>query len=80
MQSGDLLEVYSAPNQLEADRLVLMLAEDGVEAITRATTMSSFPVTGSVLLVVPADDAEKARKIIGNARREGAVTDRGELL
>jgi hypothetical protein len=76
----DLLEIYAAASSMEAERLVLMLGEDGVEALSRATTASSFPTGGQYLILVKASDREKAVKTIGDARREGAITDRGEML
>jgi hypothetical protein len=78
----DVLEIYAAASALEADRLVLMLTEDGIEAMARATTMSSFPAsaTSQHLVLVRAADKEKALATIEAARREGAVTMGGEVL
>lgn len=78
--ADDLIELYAATNQLEADRLVLLLVEDGIEALARATTMTSFPTSGAWLVQVRHADREKAAKIIGAARLEGAVSHRGEFL
>lgn len=79
MEAEDLIELYAATNQLEADRLVLLLAEDGIEAIPRATTMTSFPTSGAWLILVAESAVDAARKIISNARLEGAISDRGEF-
>lgn len=78
-EADDLVEVYAASNQLEADRLVLLLQDDGVEALARATTMSSFPTTGAWLVQVRFGDLATAKKVIAAARSEGAVSDRGEF-
>lgn len=78
--ADDLIELYAATSQLEADRLVLLLKDDGIEALARATTMTSFPTTGAWLVQVRFGDLASARKIIGAARTEGAVSDRGEFL
>ncbi|HEY1098442.1 MAG TPA: hypothetical protein VGF99_05925 [Myxococcota bacterium] len=77
--SEHLIELYAAPGRIEADRLVLLLQEDGVEVITRPTTSSMFPVEGPMLLLVPEHDVARARSTIENARREGAVGYEGEF-
>lgn len=76
----DLLEIYAAASEVEAQRLVLLLQEDGVEATVRATTSSSFPTGGQYLILVATSDQHTARTTIANARREGAVSDHGEML
>ncbi len=80
LHNEDILEIYAAASAVEAERLVLLLEEDGIEALARATTMSSFPAGGQHLVLVKASDREKALKTIADARREGAVSDRGEVL
>jgi|GEM_PF-1500191 len=79
MEAEDLIELYAATNQLEADRLVLLLAEDGIEAIPRATTMTSFPTSGAWLILVAESAAEAARAVITSARLAGAISDLGEF-
>jgi hypothetical protein len=79
-EAEDLLELYSAPSQLEADRLVLMLGDDKIEAIARATTMTNFPTTGGYLILVRAGDAAQARKLIAEARRDAVIGEGGEFL
>jgi hypothetical protein len=76
----DLVELYAAASAIEAERLVLLLNEDGVEALARETTASSFPTSGMHLIMVRTSDREKAHATIALARSEGAVTDRGEWL
>jgi hypothetical protein len=76
----DLVELYAPANAIEADRIVMMLADDGIEAIARATTISSFPTSGQHLVLVRAADRQVARATIENARRESAISDGGEWL
>ena len=76
----DLLEIYAAASAIEAERLILLLEEDGIDGIARATTMSSFPTAGQHLILVRAGDAEKAKVTIGDARREGVISENGEWL
>lgn len=76
----DLIELYAPASQVEAERIVLLLEEDGVEGLARATSSSSFPTASQHLILVRAGDREKARKTIDDARREGVITDGGEWL
>jgi hypothetical protein len=78
----DWVELYAASSQLEASRIVLMLDEDGVDSIARATTMTSFPAGGSSqhLVLVRFEDRVRARLMIDAARRESAITTNGEFL
>lgn len=78
--ADDLIELYAAQGAIEADRIVLLLAEDGVEALARATTVSSFPTAAQHLILVRGADRERARATIENARREGAISHGGEWL
>jgi hypothetical protein len=78
----DLIELYAASSAVEADRLVLLLDEDGIEAIARATTMSSFPAASDAghLVCVRAGDRARAKQVIEAARADGAVTLHGTFL
>jgi hypothetical protein len=78
--ADDLIELYASTIAVEADRIVLLLAEDGIEALARATTMSSFPTAAQHLILVRAGDRDRARATIENARREGAISEGGDWL
>ena len=80
LDNEDLLEIYAAATSIEAERLVMLLSEDGIEALARATTISSFPAGGQHLILVKGSDREKATKTIADARREGVVSSQGEML
>jgi hypothetical protein len=74
--------VYAAASAVEADRIVLVLDEAGIEAIARATTMSSFPSPSESAHLVLVRDKSKAeaRELIERARVDGVVTGDGEFL
>jgi hypothetical protein len=78
----DLVELYAAATRVEADRIVLLLEEDGVEAMARETTMTSFPspAEAHVLVLVRSGDRDKAKATVEAAVREGAVSEGGQLL
>lgn len=78
----DLVEIYGAATSMEADRIVLLLDEDGIEAIARETTMSSFPAPAEshYLVSVREPQRERARALIEAARRDGAISENGSFL
>ena len=77
-----LVELYGAASAMEADRIVLLLDEDGIESIARETTMSSFPSPGNAhhLVCVRASERARAKQLIEAARADGAVTTDGLFL
>jgi hypothetical protein len=79
-EADDLVEIYAPYTAVEADRLVLLLAEDGVEALARATTISAFPTEGQHLLLVRSSERDRARQTIEAARHDGVVSAQGEWL
>lgn len=82
LDAQDLVEIYGATSAVEADRLTLLLDEDGIEAVTRATTMSSFPTEAEAhyLVCVRGEDKARAVEVIEAARRDGAITSDGAFL
>ena len=60
----------------------MILEDDGVEALYRATTASSFPSDAGAgyLVCVKAADKEKARTSIEALRKDGVVTLDGTFL
>lgn len=75
----ELVEVYGAASSVEADRIVLLLEEEEIDAIVRATTASSFPSPAAAhhLVCVRGSDQERARHLIEAARRDGAISEDG---
>ncbi|OGQ12634.1 MAG: hypothetical protein A2138_27085 [Deltaproteobacteria bacterium RBG_16_71_12] len=82
LDAQDLVEIYGAKNVMEADRLVSLLGDEDIEAIYRATTMSSFPtaVEAHYLVCVRADDRARAVELIEAARNDGAISTDGAFL
>ena len=78
----ELVELYGAASELEAHRIVLLLEEDAVEALARATTVSSFPAAGESqhLILVRTADVERARALIEMIRGDGAISTAGTFL
>jgi hypothetical protein len=78
----DLIEIYGAATSVEADRIVLLLEEDGIEALARATTGSSFPspAEASYLVCVREPMRDRARAVIEAARHDGAISENGAFL
>jgi hypothetical protein len=82
LDKQDLVEFYGAASQMEGQRIVLLLEEDGIEGIMRETTASSFPSQSDAhyLICVRADELEKARALVEAARKDGAVSTDGDFL
>ena len=82
LDAQDLIEIYGASNLLEADRVVSLLGDEGIEAIHRETTMSSFPSAAEAhyLVCVRADDKARAVTLIEEARTDGAISGVGAFL
>lgn len=78
----DLVEIYAAATALEADRIVLLLDEEGIEAIARETTTTSFPAPAedSHLILVREAQRAQARSVIEAARGDSAIGDTGAFL
>ena len=79
----DLVEIYGAATEVEAGRIVFILEEDGIEAIARATSMSSSfpsPAEAHYLVCVRAPERARAKELIEAARRDGAITESGAFL
>jgi hypothetical protein len=82
ISDDEVVECYAAASEIEATRIVLMLDEDGVDAVSRNTTMSSFPSGGTsqYLILIRYGDRIRARLLIEAARRDHAITVDGEFL
>ena len=79
----DIIEIYGAATSVEADRIVLFLEEDGIEAIARATSMSSSfpsPVGAHYMICVREPQRSKAKALIDAARKDGAISEDGAFL
>ena len=79
----DIIEIYGAATSVEADRIVLFLDEEGIEAIARAASMSSSfpsPVEAHFLICVREPQRAKAKELIDAARRDGAISEDGAFL
>jgi hypothetical protein len=82
LDGEDLVELYAAKNAIEADRVVRILEDDGVEALYRETTMSSFPdpAEAHYLVMVRGDQATQARDLIASARTDGVISADGVFI
>ena len=78
----DLVAVYAASTDLEADRLLKVLADNGIEAILRESASSSFPASSDDrhAIVVAAHVQERSRALIEEAVRDGVVSAGGASL
>jgi len=75
----ELVEIYNATNELDAEMLKSLLEEEGIPAVVRSETNRGYggltgilgcQICGSVKVLVRVEDAEKARKIVSEVSFE----------
>ena len=78
----DLIDVYAASSQLESERIVAILADEGVEAQQSESSVAGFPTDSGhrFLITVFAPSREKAHAVIEQARTDAVITDDGSFL
>ena len=83
--SEDYAEVYMVSNRMEADVIRSILEENGVDYLVR--DLRVFPVLpdlggrrARLWIAVPKSQEEQARKVLEEARSDGALTDQGRFL
>jgi hypothetical protein len=78
----DVLEIYAAGSDVEADRILLMLNDEGVEAHRRETSVPMVPAAGSAryLITVFSSDADKARAVLKQAIADDILPKDGTFL
>lgn len=85
-EKTNLVEVYRASNRLEVDRAVAEVLEaEGIEAtvLDRSSHILPTPATqsGEFYIVVPEEDAARARELLGEALEDEALDcDEGEII
>jgi hypothetical protein len=82
MDDIDLLDVYAASSQIAAERIVLMLQDQGLQAECRESSVSGFPSVGTArfLIVMPANQGERAKSLIEEAIRDEVIPGEGTFL
>ncbi len=78
----DLVELYAASSQIEADRIVLMLGEEGIEAHAREASVAGFPSDANRrhLITVFGKDRGRAVELVQAAVDADVLTDKGTFL
>lgn len=77
----DIVEIYAAGSDVEADRIVLLLEEQGVEAQRRETSVPVFPgATHRHLITVFAHERDKSLAAIRQAIEDNILPADGTFL
>lgn len=80
----DFIEVYMVSNRMEADVVRSILEESGIDYLIRDLRM--FPVLpdfgrrARLRIAVPSGQEAQARKVLEEARSDGALTENGRFL
>ena len=82
LTAHDLVEIYAATNAIEADRVILLLNEEGIEAQCRETSLPAFPTSGTSrhLVTVFQQDRDKANQLIAQAIEDEILSKQGALI
>lgn len=82
MDQMDLTEVYAASSAMGAERIVLLLQDDGVDASLRESSVTGFPTVSTArhLIIVPSPEAERARSLIRTAIEDEVLPGEGTFL
>ena len=78
----EIAEAYAAESELEAERIVLLLGDEGIEAFKREVSVSVIPTVAGLrfLVLVFAENLESTNKILTQAREDGILSDTGAFL
>jgi hypothetical protein len=82
--SEEYIELYMVSNRMEAEVILSFLAEHGIHPLIR--DLRSFPVLpdfgrrARLRIAVPGDKEAEARKLLEEARQDGALTEQGKFL
>jgi hypothetical protein len=76
MESNEPVEVYATLNSAEAEIIRAMLEAEGIDADVAGEMQGGFPgALPEVTVLVHADDADQARKLIADHQSHRAKTD-----
>jgi len=75
-------DIYAAASEVEAERIVSFLRDEGIETMEQQTNMPSFPttVTARYIITVSKDQKEKAIELVKSARNDGIISNSGTFL
>lgn len=78
----NMADVYAAGSPMEADRITLMLEDQGIEVMKREVSISEFPSTATqrFLILAPEADKKRAQQLIKSAIEDGIIPSDGSFL
>lgn len=82
LDAVDMADVYAAGSPMEADRIAAILADEGIEAMTREVSVSEFPSTATqrFLILTAEGDKARAQDLIRGAIADGVLPNDGSFL
>ena len=78
----ELVDIYAASDIIEAELILEILDEQGVFAVEPSEGISQIPVASDnqFIISVKKENLKTAKKIIEDARADGAISDNGNFL
>jgi hypothetical protein len=82
--AADTVDIYACYETQQAERLVEILEEEGLDVLVRDRSSTLFPTnvgkSAQHIIAVAGSSADRAREVITSAVRDGVVPDDGEML
>ena len=78
----NLVEIYAASTDLEADRVVMLLGDEEIEAYKREQSVTAIPVEAGhrFIIVVFEDHKDRALEVLEQARKDEVLPAGGTFL
>lgn len=76
------IDIYAAENEFEGERIRAFLTDKGISSQETQEGIAQMPVASDsqFIIAVPKSDAEKARRLIEEARLDQVITSNGSFL
>lgn len=77
-----LIDIYTASDEIEAERLVTFLQSEGIVVHESTSGISQLPVVSDtrIYITVLKEMAKKAKALIEQARKDGVISTNGTFL
>lgn len=77
-----LLDIYAASNEIEAERIIAILEDEGIFATESQTGISQLPVSSDTryIIAVFKENAMAAKKHLEQARKDQVISENGGFI
>lgn len=77
-----LVDIYAASDEIEAERIITFLRDEGIVTTESVAGISQLPVASDTrfIIAVLKDDLAQAKKLLNEARQDGIISENGTFL